>query len=89
MCVKNRWFSAIGFITELDYSEKLRINTNAKLIISGNTGAILSSPIDTGYIFYFYYENGYVTDIEGFTYSEEWPEEIEKIETRYINLTQT
>ncbi|MEM7174422.1 MAG: hypothetical protein AAF443_00630 [Chlamydiota bacterium] len=76
--VISRNFSGVGFITDLKESLKLKVGKNNESYKWGHLGAKINSNIDTGYLLYL--ENGYIKTIEGYTYSEEWPENIVQIE---------
>ncbi len=74
-----RDFSGVGFITNLNKSPKLNVGTSHDSYKWGNLGAKLNSSIDTGYLLYV--ENGCLNTIEGYTYTEDWPDDIFQIET--------
>jgi hypothetical protein len=78
LSIENREFTGVGFITELNQSEKLKIDVNGESYKWGDLGAKLNFSVDTGYLIYV--ENGYISAIEGYTYAEDWPENIEQIE---------
>jgi len=78
----SRQFTNVGFFVNLKKSEKLKIGEFNESYKWGCLGARLNSSIDTGYLFYV--ENGYLTSIEGYTYAEDWPDSISKIEV-YCN----
>ena len=48
----------------------------------GKLGAKLNGTIDTGYLIYV--DCGYLHALEGYTYAEEWPEDISEIETYIV-----
>ncbi len=82
LSVSKRDFSGVGFMTELNISEKLRIGDRSKSYKWGHLGAKLNNSIDTGYLLYI--EGGYLNTIEGYTYAEDWPNQIYEIETYEI-----
>jgi hypothetical protein len=79
LSIRNREFTGVGFVTDLELSVKLQVSEKSESYKWSDLGAKLNSSIDTGYLVYV--ENGYVTAIEGYTYVEDWPCSIFKIET--------
>jgi len=77
--VRDREFTGAGFLTEFERSEELKLFDEATSLRWGKVGARLNpSKIETGYLIYV--DNGYVTTIEGYTYGDEWPHELVRIE---------
>lgn len=61
----------------LSKSENLKISEN-KTYIDKSIGAKLNGEIEVG--FFIHVEEGYLRKIEGYTFGEDWPEEIESVE---------
>ncbi len=77
--VIDREFTGVGFLTEFEPSEELKLFADGVTLRWGKVGARLNaSKIETGYVVYV--DNGYLTTIEGYTYGEEWPERIDSFE---------
>ena len=77
--VSDREFTGVGFMTELERSEELRLFDAGLSLRWGNVGARLNaSRLETSYLVYV--DDGYVTTVEGYTYGDEWPDEVERIE---------
>ncbi len=77
--VVSRDFTGPGFLTELRSNQKLKLFSDGVSKRWGKVGARLNSPgIETGYLLYI--DNGYLTSIEGYTYGENWPDEIYEFE---------
>ena len=76
--ITERRFTGVGFFTDIEESEKLRIEAKNPPRVWGDFYARLNSTDDTGYLVFI--ENGYINCIEGYTYEEVWPENIHKIE---------
>lgn len=77
--VCDRELTGVGFLTELERSDELKLFDSGFSSRWGKIGARLnSSEIETGYLVYI--DDGYVTTLEGYTYGDEWPEHIDRIE---------
>lgn len=77
--VKDREFTGTGFFTEFEPSQELKLFDSGVSMRWGKVGAKLNaSKLDTGYLVYV--DDGYVTTIEGYTYGEDWPHEVEELE---------
>ena len=77
--VSDREFTGAGFLTEFERSEELRLFDAGVSLRWGKVGARLNaSRVETGYLVYV--DNGYVTTVEGYTYGDEWPDQVEQIE---------
>ena len=76
--VSNRELSGVGFLTDLERSELLKIGEGNETYKFGDLGAKINTSIDTGYLIYV--ENGFVDAIEGYTYADDWPDEISTID---------
>ena len=77
--VRDRELTGVGFLTELERSEELRLFDAGVSFRWGKLGARLNaSRLETGYLVYV--EDGYVTAVEGYTYGDKWPDEVERIE---------
>lgn len=84
--VRSREFTGAGFITEFQRADELKLFPENISRRWGKIGARLNaSLVDTGYLIYI--DEGYLTAIEGYTYGEDWPAEIEQVE--FYNLKQT
>jgi hypothetical protein len=83
--VRDREFTGAGFLTEFERSEELRLFGDGTSLRWGRIGAKLNaSKIETGYLVYV--DDGFVTTVEGYTYGDEWPHQIEKIELYELKL---
>jgi hypothetical protein len=83
--VIDREFSGVGFLTECERSDVLKLFGNDVFLRWGNVGARLNaSKLETGYIVYV--DNGYVTGVEGFTYGEPWPDVVKEFELYELHL---
>lgn len=77
--VSEREFTGAGFLTELERSEELKLFDDGVSLRWGKVGARLNvSKLETGYLVYV--DDGYVTTVEGYTYGDEWPAQVEQIE---------
>ncbi len=77
--VRDREFTGAGFLTEFEPTEELKLFDDVVSLRWGKVGARLnSSKVETGYLVYV--DNGYVTAVEGYTYGDEWPNQVEQIE---------
>lgn len=76
--VKSRELSGVGFITDLEKSEQLKIGEENETYKFSDLEARINVSIETGYLIYV--ENGFLDAIEGYTYTDDWPEEIYKID---------
>ncbi len=80
----DRWYSGVGFITELAENANLKVGKCHETHIGGEVGAMLNSTIDSGYLFYV--KNGYLESIEGYTYTDPWPDKISKMDVYKLEL---
>lgn len=78
--VSSRDFTGVGFLTNFQRCEELKLFNDDVSMRWGNVGARLNEAhIDTGYVIYV--DEGYLTTVEGFTYGEDvWPEEVTQVE---------
>lgn len=77
--VSDRELTGVGFLTEFQRSEELKLFEADVSLRWGKVGARLNaSKVETGYLVYV--DDGYVTSVEGYTYGDEWPDQIEQIE---------
>jgi hypothetical protein len=77
--IRDREFTGAGFLTEFERSEELKLFDDKTSLRWGKVGARLNaSEIETGYLIYV--DDGFLTTIEGYTYGEEWPHQIEQID---------
>lgn len=77
--VGEREFTGVGFLTEFERSEELKLFGADVSLRWGKVGARLNaSKTETGCLVYV--DGGYVTTIEGYTYGDEWPDQVEQIE---------
>lgn len=82
--VTDRWFSGVGFITELEKHAELKIGKCDESYSGGEVGAMLNSEVDSGYLFCI--KNGYISSIEGYTFGDTWPDEISSVKTYRSDL---
>jgi len=77
--VNDREFTGMGFLTEFERSEELKLFGKGVTLRWGKVGARLNaSKLETGYLVYV--DDGYVNTVEGYTYGDEWPEQVSQIE---------
>ncbi|WP_417431381.1 hypothetical protein [Kiloniella sp.] len=76
--VIDRIFNGTSFMTEFDRTEELKVGNDGDNYLISTLDAVLNNSIPSGYIAYI--ENGYITALEGFTYDEEWPDNLQNIE---------
>lgn len=80
--VVERDFTGSGFMTWLE-PNKLLILNGAKSFTGGKIGARINSTIEAGFIFYI--KDGSINTMEGYTYGEEWPEEVKNFKIYVID----
>jgi hypothetical protein len=82
--VVSREFSGAGFFTNLFVSDdKPRIPGRPRFVLTAVAG---DTPVlSDGIGFALFLEDGALSMIEGFTYGEEWPNEIENLELQYLD----
>jgi hypothetical protein len=74
--IKYREFLRLGFFTEFESSDELRLFAPSISFRWGKLGARLGpTNVDTGYSVYV--EDGYLVGIEGHTYGTQWPAEMD------------
>jgi hypothetical protein len=79
VAVSDRELTGVGFLTEFERSEELKLFDADVSLRWGKAGARLNaSKVETGYLVYV--DDGYVTTVEGYTYGDEWPDQVEQIE---------
>jgi hypothetical protein len=77
--VSDRELTWVGFLTEFQRSEELKLFEADVSLRWGKVGARLNaSKVETGYLVYV--DDGYVISVEGYTYGDEWPDQVEQIE---------
>lgn len=77
--VSDREYTGVGFVTEFARSQELKLFDDGVSLRWGKTGARLNaSKLETGYLVYV--DDGYVTAVEGYTYGDPWPPQVEQIE---------
>lgn len=78
--VKRRAMSQVGFLTEFEPSQELKLFDDETSLRWGEVGARLNAAgIETGYLVYV--DGGQVTALEGYTYGgEEWPSQVDAVE---------
>ncbi|WP_139159036.1 hypothetical protein [Vibrio sonorensis] len=76
--VSNRELSVVGFLTDLERCSQLKMGEENETYKFGDLGAKINESIDTGYLVFV--KNGFLDAIEGYTYTDDWPEEISKID---------
>ena len=78
--VLDRSFSGIGFMTEFEKTNAMRVFEDSRSLRWGKVGARLNANrVETGYLVYV--DDGYVTALEGYTYGGlEWPSKVNEIE---------
>jgi hypothetical protein len=79
VAVKSRTMTGAGFLTEFEHSPELRVFGEGVSLRWAKAGARLNDArIETGYLVYV--DDGYITGVEGYTYGDEWPATIDRIE---------
>lgn len=77
--VRDRDFTGVGFLTELEPSVGLKVFESGIRLRWGKVGARLNaSKVETGFLVYV--DDGYVSTVEGYTYGDEWPNKVEAFE---------
>jgi hypothetical protein len=77
--VSDREFTGAGFLTEFERSQELKLFDDGVSLRWGQVGARLNaSKIETAYLVYI--DDGYLTGVEGYTYGDEWPNQIDRME---------
>jgi hypothetical protein len=72
-------------LTEFERSEDLKVFATGVSLRWGKIGARLNAAkLETGYLVYV--DDGYVTTVEGYTYGDEWPDQVEHIELYELKL---
>ncbi len=79
--IVDRHLTGKGFIAQLLPNEVIVLNGPSSFT-GGIVGAKVNGNIDIGFLFFI--KDGYVDAIEGFTYGEEWPDEIKTVEVYLI-----
>ena len=75
--VTNREFVRLGFLTEFECSDELRLFDASTSLRWGKIGARLGpANVETGYLVYV--DDGYLVGIEGHTYGGEWPAQMDE-----------
>jgi len=79
VAVKRRSMTGAGFLTEFEHSPELCVFGETVSLRWGKAGARLNDArIETGYLVYV--DDGVITRVEGYTYGDEWPTSIDRIE---------
>src|SRR5688572_16216057 len=77
--VTDRTMTGVGFLTELERSEELRVFGETISLRWSKAGARLNDAgIETRYLVYV--DEGYITCVEGYTYGDEWPASVDRID---------
>ena len=83
--VSDREFTGAGFLTEFARSRELKLFEDGVYLQWGKVGARLNAAkLETGYLVYI--DDGYLTTVEGYTYGEEWPGEVDQFELYELKL---
>lgn len=84
VAVTEREYTGVGFLTELESSEELRVSAEDVSFVWDEMGATLNEILDVGFVVFI--KNGYVKTIEGYTFGTvEWPSNISDFELRPFN----
>jgi hypothetical protein len=84
--VSSREFTGAGFLTDFQRTDELKLFDESVSLRWGKVGARLNaSQTDTGYLVYI--DEGYLSMIEGYTYGEDWPVEVEQLEIYDLEQT--
>jgi len=77
--VKSRSMTGAGFLTEFEPSPELKAFADEVSLRWGKVGARLNvARTESGYLVYV--DGGLISAVEGYTYGEEWPNEVDSIE---------
>ncbi|MEO8214170.1 MAG: hypothetical protein ABI560_13300 [Myxococcales bacterium] len=77
--IKSRSLTGAGFLTEFEPSPELKVFADGVSLRWGKVGARLNvRRTETGYLVYV--DGGQITAVEGYTYGDEWPNEVDSIE---------
>lgn len=77
--VSDREFTGAGFLAEFERSQHLKLFDDGVSLRWGKVGARLNaSKVETAYLVYV--DDGYLTTVEGYTYGDEWPIQIDRVE---------
>lgn len=83
--VIERRFTGVGFFTDFQYSQETKLFDSSVSLRWGKVGARLNeSKLETGYLVYV--DDGHITTIEGYTYGEDWPKQVEQVEWYTLNF---
>jgi hypothetical protein len=75
--VRNREFASLGFLTEFECSDELKLFAADVSLRWGKVGArLVPANVDTGYLVYV--DDGFLVGIEGHTYGAEWPAQMDE-----------
>jgi len=82
--VVTRKFTGIGFFTHFSVADKsLYLNEDINFKLGGIYAEINDIKYGTGFVLYV--SNGVITQLEGYTYREAWPEEITEYKLYIVN----
>jgi hypothetical protein len=87
--VASREFTGAGFYTEFDSlgCEEMRISAESKIRF-GDVVADLPA-LKNGIGFLLYVDNGLIHVLEGYTFGEDWPEDVSGFALRYLDQDRT
>ncbi len=74
--VTSREFTGVGFFT--DYHKEDILSEKNRTVINAAVGAILNNRIEVGFVFFITKEEG--SALEGYTYGDPFPDQIESYE---------
>jgi hypothetical protein len=75
--ITDRDFTGAGFVTWLKPNQ-LIVENGPSSFTGGRIGARLNGNLEAGFVVYI--KEGYIHALEGYTYGEEWPEEIKSFD---------
>ena len=76
--VLSRDETGAGFFTALEHTQCTKVAEETKDFKWGGIGALINDKVDVGFLLDI--KNGYLSCVEGYTYSDDWPKVITKVE---------
>jgi len=80
--VKSREMTGVGFFTHVSIPEELRIYGSPSFELSDVSGS--ASNVRHCFGFVLFIRKGVVSMLEGFTYDDPWPDELQDVELTYV-----
>ena len=83
--VKSRQLTGVGFFTDFKIPEKLRITGSPSFQLTDVIGS--AKNVKEGVGFVLFVTDGLLSMLEGYTYNEPWPTELQSLELMYLKST--